>query len=165
MLRTGIQTVKVPINAQEYFLLENRQLDLDKEGRTDLKADPTTGVILGPGKLGPDSAIFTREYDALLPGSGILIWHVDEEVAYLDYDNDGLNNFLSNTLQWDKNRRFLRLVEADGIIDFGGDYYTGFGSQEDMYYLGNNSNLTPNTFPSSRSNSKANSHIYITRIG
>ncbi|EQB64208.1 MAG: hypothetical protein RBG1_1C00001G1787 [candidate division Zixibacteria bacterium RBG-1] len=164
MLRTGIQTVKVPINSQEYFLLENRQLDLDKDGRTDLKADPTTGVILGPGKATPDSAIFTREYDALSPGSGILIWHVDEGVAYLDYDNDGVNNFLSNTLQWDKNRRFLSLVEADGIIDFGGDYYTGYGSQEDMFYFGNNSNLTPTSFPSSRSNTKANSHVYITKI-
>lgn len=164
MLRNGTQTVKVPINSQEYFLLENRQLDLDKDGRTDLKADPTTGVILGPGKAGPDSAIFTREYDALSPGSGILIWHVDEEVAYLDYDNDGFNNFVSNTLQWDKNRRFISLVEADGIIDFGGDYYTGFGSQEDMFYFGNNTSLTPTTFPSSRSNTKANSHIFITRI-
>ncbi len=171
MLRSGIQTVKVPINSQEYFLLENRQLDLDKDGITNLKADKTTGVILGPGicPLGsvcpsPDTAIFTREYDALSPGSGILIWHVDEGVAYLDYDSDGFNNFLSNTLQLDKNRRFISLVEADGIIDFGGDYYTGFGSQEDMFYSGNNTSLTPSSFPSSRSNTKANSHIYITRI-
>ncbi len=165
MLRNGIQTVKVPINSQEYFLLENRQLDLDKDGRTDLKADPVTGVILGPGKATPDTAVFTREYDALSPGSGILIWHVDEGVAYLDYDNDGVNNFASNTLQWDKNRRFLKLEEADGIIDFGGDYYTGYGSQEDMFYLGNNVSFTPTTFPSSRTNTKANSHIFITKIG
>lgn len=164
MLRNGIQTVKVPINSQEYFLLENRQLDLDKDGRTDLKADPVTGVILGPGKAIPGGSILTREYDALSPGSGILIWHVDEGVANLDYDNDGVNNFLSNSLQWDKNRRFISLVEADGIIDFGGDYYTGYGSQEDMFYLGNNVSFTPTTFPSSRSNTKANSHIYVTKI-
>lgn len=171
MLRNGIQTVKIPINSQEYFLLENRQLDLDKDGRTNLKADRTTGVILGPGICppgstcpSPDSAIFTREYDALSPGSGVLIWHVDEGVAYLDYDNDGFNNFVSNTLQWDKNRRFLKLEEADGIIDFGGDYYTGYGSQVDMFYFGNNTSLTPTSFPSSRSNTKANSHVFITRI-
>ena len=165
MLRSGIQTIKVPINSQEYFLLENRQLDLDKDGRTDLKADPVSGVILGPGKATLDTAIFTREYDALSPGSGILIWHVDEGVAYLNYDDScSTNNFACNTLQWDKNRRFISLVEADGIIDFGGDYYTGFGSQEDMYYFGNNTALTPTTFPSSRSNTKANSHVYITKI-
>ena len=169
MLRSGIQTVKIPINSQEYFLLENRQLDLDKDGRTDLKADPSTGVILGPGKCPgncpPDTGIFTREYDALSPGSGVLIWHVDEGVAYLNYDDScSTNNFACNTLQWDKNRRFISLVEADGIVDFGGDYYTGFGSQEDMYYFGNNTALTPTTFPSSRSNTKANSHIYITKI-
>ena len=161
----SLQIIKIPINSQEYFLLENRFIDLDKDGRTDLKGDPVTGVILGPGKLVGATPVLTREYDALLPGSGMLIWQVDEGVAYLDYDYDGLNNFLSNTLQGDKERRFVSLEEADGIIDFGGDYYTGFGSQEDMYYRENNSAITPTTYPSSRSNTGADTHIRVTGIG
>ncbi len=161
MLRTGIQVVKIPINSQEYFLLENRQIDIDKQGYPAVLADETTGVILYPSDLSFQN---TREYDFLSPGSGILIWHIDEGVAYLDVDGDGIPNFGDNKLQWDKNRRFIRLIEADGIIDFGGNYYTGFGTQEDMYYRPHNRALTPNTFPSSRSNTRADSHIWVTNI-
>ena len=156
------QTVKVPVNSEEYFLLENRQQDIDGLGVPFILADSATGVVLGPVNIDRQP---TREYDNLLPGSGILIWHIDEGVAYLDYNNDGFNNFEENMLQWDKDRRFITLEEADGFIDFGGNYYTGYGSQEDMYYLGNNSNFTPYTFPSSRSNNRSETHIYVTNIG
>ena len=160
----ALQTVKLPVNSEEYFLVENRQIDIDGKPSF-LLADRTTGVILGPVRLQDTLKIANREYDYLLPGSGILIWHIDEGVAYLDVDNNGFNNFDDNKLQWDKDRRFITLEEADGFIDFGGNYYTGYGSQEDMYYLGNNSNFTPHTFPSSRSNDRSETHIYVTNIG
>jgi M6 family metalloprotease-like protein len=164
LLREGvIQTAKVPINSEEYFLLENRQINLDRDTVTGLLADSITGVVLGP--VNRFTKQFNREYDNILPGSGILIWHIDEGVAYLDYDNDGLDNFNDNDLQGNKDRRFITLEEADGVIDFGGNYYTGYGSQEDMYYLGNNSNFTPYTFPSSRSHNRSETHIYVTNIG
>lgn len=157
-----LQTVKIPINSQEYFLIENRQEDIDGKGLPALLQDSGTGVILEPVDSDRHP---TREYDCILPGSGILIWHIDEGVAYLDYNNDGFNNFEENMLQWDKDRRFITLEEADGFIDFGGNYYVDYGSQEDMYYLGNNSNFTPYTFPSSRSNDRSETHIYVTNIG
>jgi len=163
MFVDDVQLIKVPINLEEYFLIENRQVDLDGDHTSGLLADSVTSVILGPVdtlELRPN-----REYDFLLPGSGILIWHVDEGVAYLDYDGDGTGNFWDNNLQWDKDRRFLTLVEADGIIDFGGNYYTGYGLQEDMFYKGNNTALTPETFPSSRSRNKSDTHIWIENIG
>ena len=158
------QAVKVPINSEEYFLLENRRTDLDGSDSIGLKLDGLTNVILYPidARVGVDT--FNGEYDYFIPGSGMLIWHIDEGVAYLDYDGNGQNNFENNQLQWDKDRRFINVVEADGIIDFGGDYYTGYGLQEDMFYLGNNNSFTPYTFPRSYSNSKANSHIFITNI-
>ncbi len=162
MLSDGsLQVVKVPINSEEYFLLENRQKDIDKLVDSTLLADSTTGVVLGPVN---NSKQPNREYDFLLPGSGILIWHIDEGMAYLDYDNDGLDNFNDNDLQGNNDRRFITLEEADGVIDFGGNYYAGYGSQEDMYYLGNNSNFTPYTFPSSRSNNRSETNIFITGI-
>ncbi len=161
MLTDQLQLIKIPISPQEYFLLENRQVDLDGDHFSALRADSLTNVILGPVD---QERNYNREYDWLLPGSGILILHVDEGVAYLDYDNDGLNNFWDNQMQCDRDRRFLTLVEADGIIDFGGNYYTGFGRKEDLFYQGNNTALTPYTFPSSRSRNKSNTHIWITGI-
>ncbi|MGB2698286.1 MAG: hypothetical protein WBD28_10575, partial [Candidatus Zixiibacteriota bacterium] len=156
-----IQLIKIPINSEEYFLIENRQIDLDGIDIPYLQADPQTGVVLGLAETGLSSE---REYDYLLPGSGILIFRVDEGVAYLDVDSDGVPNFWDNKLQWDKDRKFLTLVEADGIIDFGGNYYTGFGDQEDMFYQGNQSEFTPYTYPSTRSSNKAFTHIWITDI-
>lgn len=164
LFREGdIQTVKVSINSEEYFLLENRQINLDGDPVTGLLADSITGVVLGP--VNRFTKQFNREYDNILPGSGILIWHIDEGVAYSDFDNDGINNFDDNELQNNKDRRFITLEEADGVIDFGGNYYTGYGLQEDMYYRGNNSNFTPYTFPSSRSYNRSETHIYVTNIG
>lgn len=160
MLTDRRQLIKIPISPEEYFLLENRQEDIDGEPCA-LRADTLTDVILGPVDW---EVNYNREYDWLLPGSGILIWHVDEEVAYWDYDGDGLNNFWDNDLQCDKDRRFLTLVEADGIIDFGGNYYTGFGRKEDMFYKGNNTELTPSSFPSSESRNKSDTHIWVENI-
>jgi len=161
ILSNELQLIKIPVTPEEYFLLENRQVDLDGDHFSGLRADSLTNVILGPVDWDRN---YNREYDWLLPGSGILIWHVDEEVAYLDYDGDGLNNFWDNQMQCDPKRRFLTLVEADGIIDFGGDYYTGFGRKEDMFYKGNNTALTPHTFPSSKSRNRSNTHIWIENI-
>ena len=162
MLTDDLQLIKIPINSDEYFLIENRQVDIDKDRMSGLRADIATNVILGPID---EEKNYNREYDWLLPGSGILIWQVDEGVAYLDYDGDGFNNFWDNDLQLDKERRFLTIVEADGIIDFGGDYYTGFGRREDLFYKPNNTALTPYTFPSSKSRNRSNTHIWITDIG
>ncbi len=161
MLTNELQLIKIPISPEEYFLLENRQVDLDGDHFSGLRADSATNVVLGPVD---EERNYNREYDWLLPGSGVLIWHVDEEVTYWDYNGNGLNNFWDNDLQWDKDRRFLTLVEADGIIDFGGNYYTGFGRKEDMFYRGNNTELTPKTFPSSKSRNRSDTHIWITDI-
>ena len=68
-------------------------------------------------------------------------------------------------MQWDKDRKFMTLIEADGIIDFGGNYYTGFGDAEDMFFQGNQTEFTPYTYPSTRSYNKAFTHIWITDIG
>ena len=179
---SGTEIIKVPITEFEYFLIENRQQDVDTLPRdypydldNALIGDEQTGVILGPGfgvfidgvlESFPDT-----EYDRLIPGNGMAIWHVDEYVAYLSYtSNPGgfngiqFNNYQTNTLQWDKERRFLTIVEADGIIDFGGNYHRGFGESVDLFRLGNNSSFTPYTNPSTHSNLGADSHIFITDI-
>ncbi len=172
MVRNGVEVVKVPIDANEYFLLENRRWEVDFVDVGDysdiLIGDKETGVILGPGYAyfpGADTVkVLNDEYDRLLPGNGILIWRVDEVVCYLDYVGNGFNNFFNNALQWDPDRRFVTLMEADGVIDLGGNYHAGYGSAADMWRRGNNSNFTPYTNPATESNLGANSQIYVTEI-
>ncbi len=166
------QIIKVPINADEYFLLENRRTDLDGDGITNVQADSATNVILWPRSQG--NIANNREYDFLIPGRGMLIWHVDESVARLDYDGDGINNFDDNDLQWfnfpqdtrqwDNRRTFLALEEADGLIQFGREYFAGFGRQSDIFEVNNNNNFGPETNPNSAANNGAFSGITVNNI-
>ena len=142
----GPRVVKVPINADEYFLLENRQRDLFADGAVAIEDG---GVI-----------IEIDEYDWGLPGSGLLIWHIDDRVVRETYE--------SNTVNADPLHRGVDLEEADGFQDIGfiiyGSYIT-YGLPEDAFYEGNNTAFTPRTSPNSNSNSGADSHIFITGIG
>jgi M6 family metalloprotease-like protein len=100
--------VKLDQSSDEYVILENRFLAPTPAVR--LRQDPITRVILGPRE--PDSL----EYDALLPGGGILAWHVDESVipflTSLRVNPDF--GFNSNA-----RRRGLEIYEADGLDDLG----------------------------------------------
>ncbi len=157
----GIKIARVPISENEYYLIENRLVDTD--GReTAMLLDESTYVFQGPVDL--NTREFTGEYDYLMPGSGMLIFHVDEGVAGLDYDGDGMNNFDDNDLQWDPDRKFISLVEADGLVNFGGFYRAGFGKAEDMFRDDRNNAFTPNTNPATIDNSGNNTHIYIINI-
>lgn len=176
------EIIKIPITEFEYFLLENRQQDVDTlppdypYGLDNaLIADENTGVILGPG-YGVDvngnlEKVLDTEYDRLIPGNGMAIWHIDEYIANLSYTSPPngfngfqFNNYQTNTLQWDKNRRFMTIVEADGIIDLGGNYYRGYGESVDLFRRGNNTSFTPFTNPSTKSNIGADTHIFVTDI-
>lgn len=192
MVNTGLEVVKIPISEQEYYLLENRQIDIDGDSTYPI-ADSVTTVIMGPGKpvvdpiSGDTSLVLTGEYDVLMPGSGILIWHVNESVASDEImivsnftinapvedepdsvvsDTTILTRYDANMMQVLVDRPFLELVEADGLQQFGRGYYVpGYiGVPEDLYYAGNNTALTPNSNPPSMTFAGANSDIYITDI-
>jgi len=156
----GIKIARVPISENEYYLLENRIVETDGK-ETALLADSTTSVFQYPVDLQKN---FTGEYDFLMPGSGLLIYLVDESVAGLDYDGDGVNNFDDNDLQWDPDRKFITLIEGDGLINFGGYYRAGFGRAEDMYRDDRNTSLTPNTNPPSIDNTGNNTRVRLTDI-
>jgi M6 family metalloprotease-like protein len=167
VLTEGIQLARVPISETEYYLIENRNVDIDGVP-AGAQFDTLTNVILGPARLqviGMDTVILQNgEYDFLCPGSGLLIYLVDEEVAALDWDGDGLNNFLDNDLQWNKDHRFIRLIEADGLVNFGGNYRSGYGTPEDMFRDDRATTFTPNTNPPAIDNAGGNTHVYITNI-
>ncbi len=161
---SGIRIARVPISENEYYLIENRVEDTDQR-LTAALADSATGVILGPGRIGPNGEkIFTGEYDFLLPGSGMLIYRVDESVAAMDFNGDGQNNFEDNTLQWDPDRPFIKLIEGDGLVNFGGFYRAGYGKAEDMFRDDRATEFTPRTNPQTIDNTGNDTHIYITNI-
>ncbi len=173
-----LQTIyKVPINATEYYLIENRQRDVNKDGailhlwrygRTEVKkfTEDTDGFYSFDvsNLYGVVTAI--DELDWALPGSGILIWHIDEKV---------INEKLAvNRINADPNRRGVDLEEADGIQDIGvefqtifGDVVVGEGEAADFWFKENHSRLyqnkfTPTTKPNTNSNDGGKSLISIT---
>ncbi len=168
--------IKVPINSSEYYLIENKQRDVFKNGsvitykignqefsRTFPK-DTTGFQSFDTDSL---SGVITNvdEFDWAIPGNGILIWHIDENIISQKIAENGINN--------DKEMRGVDVEEADGIQDIGekfitifGDEVVGEGTEFDLWYAGNTSTLYKNRFdkntrPSTHSNSGANSLISI----
>lgn len=177
---------RVPISAQEYFLVENRNRDPQRNGQTVTYRfnGQTTTVTFLKDTIGFYAAdisalagvvLDVEDLDWSLPGGtdnngtfydgGVLIWHIDEGVI--------ARGLATNTVNGDPNWRGVDLEEADGSQDIGRHYElfsAGSGSEEgtalDYWYLGNASPVNRNIFsrtsyPDSRSNTGANSHITI----
>ncbi len=169
----GQKIFKIPVSEREYFLIENRSHDPDANNAAfgwdgagnrvrftengQIEADKPFGVI-----------VKVDEYDFALPGSGLLIWHVDEDVVLKKYPDNNINS--------DKNHRGVDLEEADGAQDIGESYGMldgGSGSEtgvmHDAWYADNEIHMlangsgevvfSPQTHPNSFSYSDANSHV------
>ncbi|MCX7785527.1 MAG: T9SS type A sorting domain-containing protein [candidate division WOR-3 bacterium] len=129
--------IKIPISDNEYFLIENRQTDVKRKDT--IVVDTEDGVVIW---------VEDGEYDFFLPGSGILIWHIDEQVIADFGQYNAINIFPAH--------KGVDLEEGDGIQDFDGwsqnanlDYQI-YGSKYDPYFIGGfNSQFTPNTTPNS----------------
>ncbi len=168
--------LKVPLNSSEYFLVENRQRDANNDGSKVtyvINGNTTTHTFVkdttGYYSFDIDSlaGVVTDvdEFDWALPGSGIVIWHIDENVIN--------ENISENKINIDKNHRGVDVEEADGIQDIGekfttifGDVVIGEGTDEDFWYSSNSAELYQNRFakdtrPDTRTYSGANSLITI----
>ncbi|MFC1555501.1 FG-GAP-like repeat-containing protein [candidate division KSB1 bacterium] len=143
--------IKIPISPSEYYLIENRIKDYAADGLNIVRAP--SGVILE-----------VDDYDVDIPGTGMLIWHVDQKVI--------LAKLESNAINTDKDHRGVDLEEADGSQDIGELFpgiLPGFPTPEngipgDAFFTGHVTEFTPNTAPNTFSNARGNSHIYITAI-
>ncbi len=177
---------RVPISAQEYFLIENRNRDPLRNGQTVTStfngqtlvrtfARDTTGFESSDISALAGVVTDVEDFDWSLPGGvdehgtffdgGTLIWHIDEAVIARGLSTNGVNG--------NPERRGVDLEEADGPQDIGQQYAflsAGSGTEEgtalDFWYHGNGSPVNTNEFsstthPDSRSNSGANSHITI----
>ena len=76
------------------------------------------------------------KYDTYLPGEGLLIWHIDEEV--ID------SNWNSNSVNDDETHKGVDLEEADGNDDL--DSKANYGDSGDPYTSGS---FTKDTYPNS----------------
>lgn len=102
----GDSLLKIPLNSTEYLLVENRQRDPDGNG--------LCGI---------------HEHDFGLPGSGVLIWHIDRT---------RLGEYIgANRVNVDPDHKGVDLEEADGIQDFDyslPDIYGYEGSKYDPWF-------------------------------
>ncbi len=138
--------IRFQINPDEYYLIENRNLDPDNDGGTAVFGtlehpdDPSKKrVILYPTAYEDDSNMPTYEYDYLLPsfmdaqgnvkGGGILAWRVNEKVLYQEgttyEDGSFTSNFDTNYVNTSFSRPGVMVLEADGIRDLG-EYYSQY---------------------------------------
>lgn len=165
---------KIPINAREYFLIENRIRDANNDGaritykignetHTKTYDRDTTGFYSYDTDTLSGVVIDVDEFDWALPGNGIVIWHIDENVI--------ANKLEQNAINTDKFNRGVDVEEADGVQDIGeqfqtifGDEVVGEGAEEDFWFASNEAELYENKFgpgtrPATKSNDKANSLI------
>jgi M6 family metalloprotease-like protein len=169
--------LKVPINSDEYFLIEYRgdnEVNIDSllvelgEGRD---APPTHLEVLKtyfPDRITVSDTtgvlLEVEDYDWDLPGAGILIWHIDQKVIREKAALNAIND--------DRDNRGVDLEEADGSQDIGYEYSViepGFNSELgawfDFWFENNSTPLYKNEFsvssaPNTRSNRNyAESHI------
>ncbi len=166
--------LKLRINESEYFLIENRQRDANKDGAKITLWDGSGYVTktypkdtTGFASYSIDSlygvVVDVDEFDWALPGSGILVWHIDDKVINAKIADNKVNT--------DKKRRGVAVVEADGVNDIGEKFYTifgdevvGEGTEYDLWFAENKADLYTNVFsdksrPNSKTNDGANSLI------
>jgi len=139
----------VTLSADEFVLLENRAI---ASGDTlVLDQDPVSHVILGPRD--PDR----YEYDSLLPGGGIVAWHIDTSVLTYTTSLRVNDDFGFNT---NRRRLGVSVIEADGLADLG-DLGSPllFGSHRDPFYKSNNATLSDTTAPNLIPNVGTRPHV------
>jgi M6 family metalloprotease-like protein len=156
---------KIIISEDEYFLIENRQQNPDEsffinsDGDTlstytfqtipNQKVYPEGHPYAGQPKFSfMDNSYAGCEWDFYLPGygfgaapendgSGILIWHIDENVINENFTPD----FEIHSVNGDASHKGVDLEEADGIQQLDSTLYgysSFYGSKDDSYREGNN---------------------------
>jgi len=192
-LPTG-KTGRITLSTSEYFLIENRLnwvpglpgVDLDSLRYRNRTAEGYGYVLphyfdylVDSVEVDTSNGVITSvpNYDLGLPGSGLLIWHVDE--SRYRASMQGIND--------DPQARAVALVEADGAVDIGFPTVAIFGDPSrgwlwDLWYAGNDGFFYANpdressnpqgllsfdseTRPSTHLNSGAVSGIAVSRIG
>jgi len=173
------EALKIPVTPDEYYLIENRDADADSIQQVTLfDRDGLELRINHEGDLevqgGFKVAVSASHYDFGIPGSGLLIWHIDENVIDQKIDSNRVNS--------DPTHRGVDLVEADGSQDIGEEFAfatagsgTELGIQEDAWYRDNRNHRDANggafivrfndrTRPSAKLHDKASTNIELSNF-
>ncbi len=171
--------LKIPINQNEYYLVENRARDAQANGAVvTYKVGNETRTLTIPEDVDNFESfdvdtlagvvIDVDEFDWAVPGNGIVIWHIDEKIIAEKLPTNSINADIEN--------RGVDIEEADGVQDIGvefttifGDVVIGEGSEEDLWYASNPAKLFENIFdgdsrPNTNSNDGAASLISISNF-
>ncbi len=180
------QIAKIPINQNEYFLIENRvnwlrdgvSIDSLRYAIWEISDTlPTfTNTLMDSVNISIDSngvIVKIPNYNLGMPASGLLIWHIDEARIY-----SGIQNYSVNG---DRAFRGIDLEEADGAQDMGyisqvtPDPSSGYFG--DMWFEGNREYeranpemkeqmpvFGPFSYPDTRSNDNASSFLSVENI-
>jgi M6 family metalloprotease-like protein len=157
--------VRIEIGGGEYFLIENRVRDYNRNGTFDF--DDVDGD--GEFDFGIDSYAGC-EFDWHLPrepinrqienadGSGLLIWHIDETIL--------ADRLAFNLVNSEAPHKGVDLEEADGIQDLDQLLFTfeAFGDPKDAWYAPFATEFTPETTPNTDGYNDARSDVWITDI-
>jgi M6 family metalloprotease-like protein len=144
---------RINLNESEHYLIENRSGDpeelqytiaRDRQGRR-LKIRDNYDLEILDGDFGVIVEVDNYDFglvalqDGL--GEGILIWHIDETVINEKYASNTINN--------ERSRRGVHLVEGDGADDIGREYgilaIQDLGWWGDFWFAGNEPFLNANT--------------------
>lgn len=168
------KAVRLPLSPTEAIWLENRQ----QRARTEFDLPAGTELPFGDLELGwitPAEAqlsltitaeasdslagraagvwLVADEYDAFVPGAGVLAWHVDN--AVIQTAPQGFNN--------DRERPGVVLKEADGYRDIGNFFFDRQdlteGTRSDVFYHGIGVNGTMGTDRLEPANTRTNTGL------
>ena len=188
-LRSNGNIIKIPISDDEYYLIENRSNDVRNGVSIDSirylmginsnnnSYPPYIEILQDSTGIEKDDngvVISVPNYDIGLPASGLLIWHIDDNIISSSIDDYGINN--------DVRSMGVDLEEADGAQDIGypsiflfNDPSSGYFG--DMWFRGNtqftlaNPSLEglkpefgPYTYPSTEANNGSKTYIKIGEI-
>jgi len=156
--------VRIPIGGDEYFLIENRVRDYNRnhkfdfddandDGKLDFWQDSYRGAELDyflPRAPNSDSTA--------IDGSGLLIWHVDESILR--------ELLVYNIVNANPLHKGVDLEEADGIQDLDKLEFTfeAFGDWRDSYWAPYSTEFTPHSTPESGGYNGAHSGVWITGV-
>jgi len=135
------EIVKIPINSNEYILLENRQRATNasgfvKAGNVDVHVDSLRSSKF----LDTVSVVeYVDEIDAAIPASGIVAWHVNDWYVRELVPYGAINAWNGDTF---RDHQFgVALIEASGVLGLGKEFKNAAG--ESIYYFGSGSDLIP----------------------
>ncbi len=149
----------VRLSPTEWYLLEYKRDNLPANDSVYVcNGDTLETAVYGRWKDGV-VVHFYGENDYLLPGSGLLVWHIDDGIIARGYAYNTVNAVRPMGVD---------LVEADGVQDLetfaAGGVEEVFGSPYDPFYRGNNVTLAPWTFPPARLNSGADAPLVVESV-